>query len=355
MKVLFYGGCHADILRDLFRVSASGARHRFESLKNYELIESGTPVPYDYISEFDVVVYSPIARSGEYNTDRLTDFLDRRGIARLSYPWLEWRGYFTGISKKKPIGWHYQELVATAHAFREFDDFVRAVDGMDHAVPAIAEEIGREVARTSQVLRWQEESNATDIRVLDFIEENHRSARLFLTPDHPALALYKFVMAEIIRHTGLDADLSRIPAAEPQAGLRTPILPFVARALGLEFSGEEFEDRRFTNSDAPVPLREYLRILFHASRNWVPMEAISSTFLKASEMNAAELPEGEKMAIPKGTIVLFRDLTNKGHHTRAGEAFIAGRPTFAPSFLYPAAWRAFAWPAPAEAPQRLSA
>lgn len=352
MRMLFYGGCHADILRDLFRICTAGTGHRFESIKNFELITAGKPVPYDEISKFDVVIYSPIVREGEYNTNELAAFLDAHKIGRLSYPWLEWRGYFTGVLKKNNSGWYYPWLIGIANSFGDFDDFVRYVDNMDREDSAIAGRVEQEFAQTSQILGWQEEANATDIRVLRFIEENHKTRRLFLTPDHPALALYAFVMKEIVRHTGLDADLSRLPSIEPQAGLVTPVLPFVRRSLGLAFCGDEFEDRRFTNSDRAVPLREYLKIPFHVSKGWVALEAVAPTFLKAREANAADLPDAEKIGVAAGTVVLFRELERRGHHARASAAFLAGHPALAPSFIYPPAWKDFIWPAGTEALRR---
>src|SRR3569623_1621761 len=100
MRVLFYGGCHSTVLRALFARHAA-AEHEFEAIENYKIIAAGEPFPYERAATFDAVVYSPIRNKDDWNTSLLAERLPST-VKLLSFPRLQWNGYFTNVKKMAP-------------------------------------------------------------------------------------------------------------------------------------------------------------------------------------------------------------------------------------------------------------
>jgi hypothetical protein len=231
MRVLFYGGCHATALRELFKWSAVGS-HQFSSLLNYELINSGTPFPYDTLPSYDWVVFSPVRNKGEWNTDLLKARCDELRIPTVSFPWLQWNGYFpdVGDADRPPHRWTYKRLVQMAKAGATLAD-IRSV-ALD---PNGLDPLGYPEYATSTL---ESHEGGLDICISEFIRANFRERRLFWTPDHPTLVLYGFVQTQIAERLGLMLNVFA-RHEEPHADMLT-ILPGVVSALGLRFQGEEY-------------------------------------------------------------------------------------------------------------------
>lgn len=219
-------------LDTLFSATAIGA-HRFANLQNFVLINAGTPFPYERLAQFDAVVYSPIRNKDEWNTDHLVQRCRDQGIATISFPWLQWNGYFPDVMKVEghpPHIWGYRRLA----------DF--AAEGWS-AERLLAEARSLEAFNPLPYADWsfsalREHEADTDIAISGFIEASFRAQRLFWTPDHPTLPLYRFVMTAIADRLGL--------ALKPSATFNEPhrdslpILPGVAAALGLTFPGGDY-------------------------------------------------------------------------------------------------------------------
>lgn len=83
----------------------------------------------------------------------------------------------------------------------------------------------------------------TDVRVADFIEENYRDQRLFLTMHHPSTALFLETVRQLDQMTDLPIDLTKIdPAADDNLARlpsrRAPISPHDVAAMGYRFPPE---------------------------------------------------------------------------------------------------------------------
>jgi len=114
MKVLFYGGCHAPILCQIFkRHATSVTADSFEFLVNFKIIDSGKPFPYSDAKKYSTVVMSPINNQGQWNTEHLLEFCRSNGIKTVVFPWLQWNGYFPEVEKSGPKSrqgdWRYKK------------------------------------------------------------------------------------------------------------------------------------------------------------------------------------------------------------------------------------------------------
>lgn len=207
------------------------------SLINYQLIDSAKDFPYDILQNYDAVVYSPILNKGVFNTSFLEERCDALGIKRVSYPWLQWGGYYPGAEKRPHVDWAYADLIRARRGHSSFAGF------KDWALSQwlSADEIRARFEQTTRHLREHEERSGTDVRVCDFIMDTHRARQLFVTPDHPSVELYRYVFKEICDRLGvaLDPAFNALTAQFHDEHL-LPILPMTAEALGLEFVAGDY-------------------------------------------------------------------------------------------------------------------
>jgi hypothetical protein len=240
LNVLFYGGCHAPALERLFRAAAIGW-HRFASLKNYELINAGKPFPYGRLKGFDAVVYSPIRNKSDWNTSHLVERCAEQGILTLSFPWLQWNGYFPGVVElegRAPHLWSYNRFVdgaaegGTAAYLLELARSAEAFSPLPH--------------RDWSLSILEEHEAGVDLPISSFVRANYKAQRLFWTPNHPTLPLYRFVMQAIAERLGIR--LKRSPHLKEPHKDSLIILPGVAEALELTFAGGDYRPEVWKHS-----------------------------------------------------------------------------------------------------------
>lgn len=250
MKALIYGGCHAGILANNLGQFAKGD-HRFDSLRNYELIDRREPFPYDRLRDYDAVVYSPIRNKGEWNTSHLLERCAKLGLQVISYPWLQWNGYFTNVTKPTdllPHVWCLEgllDLLASDASVETLRQEVEAGQRFSGAAQAYSDYSFEELRRNEA---------DCDIQIAPFVAANFQRVRLFATPDHPTSALYAYVCREIAARLGIRIS---VPPTVPEPHQDIfPILPAIGRALGLQFVSTNYmiEDTKI----GPLSLDNYL-------------------------------------------------------------------------------------------------
>jgi hypothetical protein len=250
MRVLFYGGCHAPALKRIFERSAIG-KHDFTGLQNFELINSGTPFPYERLKTVDAVVFSPVRNKGEWNTSILKARCDELGLRTVSFPWLQFNGYFPGVGvaepQHAPHKWTYQRLAEAAAAGQGVETLRATVED-----PAAFDPLGY-LDYAFDALAQHEDD--LDFQIGPFIRRNFRQQRLFWTPDHPTLALYQYVQKQIAQRLGIW--INSFARQEEAHRDSLPILPGVARALELGFEGGPY---RVEGSNAAQSLDQFLAL-----------------------------------------------------------------------------------------------
>jgi hypothetical protein len=221
-------------LEGMFRAAAIGW-HRFDSLQNFELINSGTPFPYERLREFDAIAYSPVRNKDQWNTSRLVERCDALGIRTVSFPWLQWNGYFPDVMEltgQAPHIWSYRRFVELA------------AQGWTDA-QLLADARSREAFNPLPYLDWafatlEQHEADVDVPISGFIRDNFRARRLLWTPNHPTLELYRFVMQGIADRLGLKLKLKLFERLDEPHRDSLIILPGVAEALALSFVGGDY-------------------------------------------------------------------------------------------------------------------
>ena len=258
-RVMLYGGCHAQVMRDYFVAAYEDVE--VDLVVNFHLIQSGDPFPASRLESCDALVYSPIENKGAYNTAALRDHCREIGKEAICFPWLEWHGYCPGASKgqfKSRHQWFYPDLIDLAKGFDDFDSFRNHI--IEHFP---GDEIIDHVLRlSSKWLAAAEDRHGMTVRLSDFVESYHRASRLFLISDHPSRMTYEHILRQIVDQLSLPFNEEAL-VEEPQWQCRTPIFPRVAQRLGLEFEDQMWADDMLM-PNRMSDLDTYLRLYFHA-------------------------------------------------------------------------------------------
>jgi hypothetical protein len=254
-KILLYGGCHANVLKPLLQRSLV-TRSKIDVIINYEIISRCEPFPDDILNNYDYFIFSPINNKEQWNTDRLKKKCEDCGVSTISFPWLQWNGYFPNITKMNYNGndiWFYKSLMDKASEYDNVDLYISAVMDPDSNIFDVRKNFDETTGRLIE----HESNNATDVIVSKYILKNYQRKLLFLTPDHPTRVLYTEVLRQILRKINKVSWPIWI-SEEPQNEAWTPILPYVSKQLELNFTRTHFR----YNGEKPYKLYEFLKKIY---------------------------------------------------------------------------------------------
>lgn len=311
MKVLFYGGCHANIFKRAFDRYAEG-EYEFESLINHTLISSGTPFPYERLNQYGLIVFSPIRNKSAWNTAHLEEACSCLRVKCIKYPFLQWSGYWPMQQRRM---WGNKHIESASHLlerlsekYKSFDEFYEKLFDRE-----IFREIEESWLKSSiQKIREYEAVTKVDISIADYIYNNFSNIQLFLTPTHPSTHFYSYIVSQIAQMGGIKLDPALFYTShEFQAGVRTPIIPGIADLLGLKFKSSQWINGAFLPGS--YSFREYA-MSFHSEKKVSLVVASAPTQLASIQ----DLNAGAPILAKKNTKHLI--LESPGHETE--EAFV---------------------------------
>ena len=309
MKILFYGGCHAIIMKRIFEENSFGD-HEFAALQNYKLISRCEPFPFEKYSEFDAIVFSPVTRK-EYSTDILINFCTENGILPVSYPWVQWQSLYPFASKGRFLGgtsWRYD---LTFDGLNDLgpDGVIRRCTGSD-----LDESIFSNFEISHRKLLDFEERFDTKIRISEFIIENYKTTRLFLTPDHPTQALYCYLVERIAACLGIQISSNFFYSGqEPQAGIKLPLIPRVSDVLDLSYRDADYENNTAFGSTV-LSWSDYVSL--YTDEDAVILQASNTTQVKRKPLASNILSAAERIPCMKGTLMVASPISIEAGHMR---------------------------------------
>ena len=311
-RVLFYGGCHAQTLQRIFREYGTEPGMEYDLVVNFQIIAAGKPFPMHRIPRCRAVVMSPVLNKPGYNTDRILEACRAAGVQTVVYPWIEWHGYHPYAVKRIFMGGkHWVHRIPAAPGLQAGEDFERALSLAlsDH------QQVQDLLQRTTQALRQNEARGGCTVPLSEFILDNHRTQRLFLTPDHAAQPLYRHLVAEVSRQIGIGIHPDYYASAlEPQRGKQMPILPEVAQALKLNFMDGDFITTEGLLAGRTVHRSEYLELLGGALLGRGLWRASTGTRLKRRPVLSAALAPDECVELCEGDLLhVAHPATADGH------------------------------------------
>ncbi|CAM4262980.1 hypothetical protein COAQ111491_13770 [Comamonas aquatilis] len=296
MNVLIYGGCHAEVIRRSLEKYALG-EHKFQKIVNFSLIASRVSFPYDILKNIDLVVFNPIHNKGEWNTLHLEEYCFVNGVRLIKYPWLQWGGYWPHAAQRRwgdVKEWSIPLIRKESEKYESISENYCSI--FNEGV--ISQAASGWLDKTTQFLRDAEKRGSVDISIVDWVYGRYKEKRLFQTPDHPCTELYKYVIGNIASAAGLTLDKSFFHiSAELQPGVMTPILPNVASALHLNFTGGEWRHDEIWG-DSELTLRDFVDSHFRKSPLLLG-KAIVKTVRKDILGKRAIVPAGKKFLLEK--------------------------------------------------------
>ena len=303
MHILFYGGCHAVALKKIFqRFAIPSAHHFFTALVNFQLIDAKEPFPYARMDSYDAIVFSPIYNQPGYNTAELMEFCSKRSKKSVPFPWIQWNGYFPSAAKKsgaRDSGWGYNFVHQLAAQSKNYQDYVRAVE---NGLPI--SEVKSYFDKSTNRLIEDEYRGQMEIKLSEFILQNFKERRLFFTPDHPTMYVYKFLAPLIAEKIGLELDSSFASSGfEPQYGIKLPIFPIVAQQLGLNFVDSDYQHSEKLPGNW-LHMHDYLKSIWIQHKKGLLATAVEPTILKKRPLLKARLGPDEYMEIAEGSLIM---------------------------------------------------
>lgn len=305
-RILFYGACHATVFAQVFESFCTDPSYSFDRITNYEIIQNGIPFPYERVSEWDVIVFSPIFNQPGYETARLIEECLKKHVKTVCYPHLHWRGYFPYIDEGHFITmpfWHYPTSVALARTSSDFESFKREFDKPFKEDYFLFENL----ESTTEYLRKNEIAGNCDFIISDFIVKEFRDKRLFLIPGHPSQTLYIEAIRRLNEFLNLPLDPSyTYSVCEPQHGVKVPIHPDVSARLGLRFQDADFQNNLSIFADRTIPWSDYLRLAYGSGRKSTMWRATAETAIKISLQPSVGLTLNDCIWMPEGAILQAR-------------------------------------------------
>lgn len=233
MKLIIYGGCHANHLAGFIKRLAKD-EVEIETIINFRLIQSGEPFPLERLGSAYGFICSPVNNKPGYNTKEIVEHCRQNSIRTYTYPWLRFDGYFPLI-KRVMNGWRY---MLTAEKGELFDD-----ENLTSQRQKINEYLRRKLTseyiqshidESLDELKRREKAAKSDFKLSSYIQKSSSGKPLFFTPEHASNAVYEQIALSIINK--FELDIKHIPSnnhlseiGEVQSLYRVPIFKQVAK------------------------------------------------------------------------------------------------------------------------------
>jgi len=302
-RVLFYGACHATIFARVYETFCTDFSYSFDRITNYEIISQGIPFPYDRISEWDIVVFSPILNHAGYETARVIDVCIKNNVKYVCYPHLHWRGYFPYVEEGNFVDmpfWHYPASVALASTSDDFEAYVQNFNRPFKEDYHLFENL----EFSTHKLQETEKLGECSFTISDFVKIEFRNKRLFLIPGHPTQTLYVETIRRLNEHLNLPLDPSYMySASEPQDGVKLPIHPDVSERLGLRFQDADFQNNTSLFGSRTITWTDYLRLAYGFGKKSTMWKANAETAIKRILKPSEELSENDCVWASEVTIL----------------------------------------------------
>jgi hypothetical protein len=185
------------------------------NIANFQSIQSEETLPYNDIESCDLFIYQPIDdRHGVYSTKEVNTHL-KPGCKTISFPYLynyafwECLCYADGdydIAMDKYIHLNHKPITKWKDRGLSFEQIEKMIRSKNFDW-----DFKERYEHSQQVLRDKEAT--CDIKVADFIDQNHRTQLLFYTNNHPSLVMLTHVAKQMIEL--LDHDPSFLPHELP--------------------------------------------------------------------------------------------------------------------------------------------
>jgi len=246
-QCIAFGNCQVGVLKlYLSELSPFFEEYEFHAYANWELIQNNTmAIPIHKLKEADLVIYQPLGdEHGCYSTNKKSpdSFFNllKPSCQTISFPRIHNNALWPVFLKHSQRGDMYgtiknsvnsvDELIHLYHANRLDYDFLNRLN------------------RNYTIGKEKEEE--TDVKIVDFIYDNLRTHKMFLTHDHPTSIVFNNIANQICDILDIPYDYKKgLTFDENIWGLpdsvykhknnQYPISRYSINSLGLQYKTEE--------------------------------------------------------------------------------------------------------------------
>lgn len=223
-NIVFYSNCQAHGIK-YFLVKALSHRHQhydgeekrsehfnFHHIENYSLIKNQGDIPVDILATADVFIYQPIDRKhGKYSTNQNIEqnIMTHLPVTciRISFPYI----YHSSLWILIPPA--YADAMIGDYGSGEYINSapIKKLKISGNSLETVLDmysrgqidfEYNERFNQSIAVLREKEKH--CDVKVAQFIEENIRKQKLFLTQNHPTSCIFIHCVNQILHILGID-------------------------------------------------------------------------------------------------------------------------------------------------------
>jgi hypothetical protein len=256
-KVLAYTNCQGrNILNILAKHPTLSKEYDFDNaevVSTYMLINESSEFDLDKLKDVDLFIYQPIKNRGKYDTENILKHISPNTIC-CSFPYLYNYAFWeclvfsdgdyaieTNTSNYTVI--NHEPVTALRDNGMSLEEINSKIYSKDFDW-----KFKERFEKTMAILRDKEQ--LCNIKVSDFINENHKHHLLFHTQNHPTLFLLQHVANQIIQYVGHDStllpDINQLPIPNYAIwlGLNTPDIKmgwFAWKYYGFTFMQEPDE------------------------------------------------------------------------------------------------------------------
>ena len=332
MKLIIYGGCHANHLAGFIKRLAKD-EVEIETLINFQLIQSGEAFPLERLGGTNGFICSPVNNKPGFNTKEIIEYCEKKGIMTYTYPWLRFDGYFPLI-KRVMNGWRY---IFTAEKGDIFDDKCLASQRQKInkylQIKLTSEYIQTHIDESLNELRRREKAAKSDFKLSSYVQQCSSDKPLFFTPEHASNAVYEQIALSILHKFGLDtkqitSDNILSEVDEVQSLYRVPIFEQVAKHFGVS------DEKHLYYNSIVAPRAKIKRDDFFLTSLYQESgfcKAKQETLISSTDTKkSSELPHSSYIKIAKGQEFTFikaargnngKDLLTIIHELTPGQYF----------------------------------
>ena len=197
MICIIYSNCQGrGVRRFLEKQDNFRADYSIHVINNYTAIAENKELPTELLKKADLFIYQPIhAKHGIYSSDKVLSLLSEK-CKCISFPYIYNDALWPIFEKKgRYVGGNSVICLMKENKSLKYiiDTFMKLEIDFDFT--------GR-FSYSNSILKKKEQ--VTTVKVADFIKQNFRSRRLFLTCNHPTSYVFAYCVNQILARLGYD-------------------------------------------------------------------------------------------------------------------------------------------------------
>lgn len=210
MKIVYYSNCQCD---GLYHFINKKIKHDKNHIENYSLIKQKKPIPEKMLKDANIFIYQPIdAKHGKYSTDESVENNIMTHLPedckKISFPYIYNSALWVLIEPAHIDGFVADYPDINKYINREpIEKLKKEGLTLNEVINMynngnIDFEYESRMNKSIKVLKEKEEK--CDIKISNFIVENIRKHRLFLTQNHPTSCIFAFCANQVLKLLGCE-------------------------------------------------------------------------------------------------------------------------------------------------------